>query len=310
MLDLKTKADLQRLVDEKLPESLTLDYKASPALSKDDKKREELCKDVSALANSAGGQIVYGIEEKNQKPTRVDEGAAPEITREWIEQVLNSRIQPRIQGLVITPIEVKPARYAYVITVPQATALAPHQAPDGKYYRRFNFQSVPMADYEIRDMMRRSVDPDLVLRSGFHNRDDAQPLSWGDNGSDKLLVFYELINRSRSPAKHAVIDMYFDRRLKVSYRSTYSIVTGHVVEPHGQVLLYQQDFPRGDGMPIFNERNLIIEEVQVQIPVDQYKLGATEFFMGYRILSPGCAREVHGKLSIKDNLARWLLPIE
>jgi hypothetical protein len=33
MIDLKTKAGLQRLVDEALEETLTLDYKASPALS-------------------------------------------------------------------------------------------------------------------------------------------------------------------------------------------------------------------------------------------------------------------------------------
>jgi predicted HTH transcriptional regulator len=61
MLDLKNKADLQRLVDEGLEESLTLDYKASPSLSRDGKNPEELCKDVSALANSAGGQLIYGI---------------------------------------------------------------------------------------------------------------------------------------------------------------------------------------------------------------------------------------------------------
>ena len=53
MLDLKNKADLLRLVDEGLEESLTLDYKASPSLSRDGKHPEELCKDVSALANSA-----------------------------------------------------------------------------------------------------------------------------------------------------------------------------------------------------------------------------------------------------------------
>jgi hypothetical protein len=35
MLDLKTKADLQRLVDEALEESISLDYKDSAALAND-----------------------------------------------------------------------------------------------------------------------------------------------------------------------------------------------------------------------------------------------------------------------------------
>src|SRR3569832_1905816 len=83
---------------------LTLDYKASPALGKDSKSREELCKDVSAMANSAGGQIIYGIEENDHKPMRVDDGNSA-VTREWIEQVIDSNVQPRILGLIIRPVQ-------------------------------------------------------------------------------------------------------------------------------------------------------------------------------------------------------------
>src|SRR5438128_1492530 len=98
MLKLETKADLQLLLDEGIGESLTLDYKASPALARHDKCKNELCKDVSAFANSAGGQIIYGIDEKNNK---LDDGS--EISREWIEQIIDSNVQPRIEGLIITP---------------------------------------------------------------------------------------------------------------------------------------------------------------------------------------------------------------
>ena len=37
------------------------------ALSKDDKKKAEIAKDVSAFANSDGGIILYGIEEQEHK---------------------------------------------------------------------------------------------------------------------------------------------------------------------------------------------------------------------------------------------------
>src|SRR5438067_7704752 len=121
MLDLKNRADLQRLVDEALEESLTLDYKASPALSREGKAPDELCKDVTALANSAGGQLVYGIEEDKatKKPSRVDDGVAdPKITREWIEQILNSRVQPRLSGVTTTLIDMENGQFGYVLTVP------------------------------------------------------------------------------------------------------------------------------------------------------------------------------------------------
>jgi hypothetical protein len=118
MLDLKTKADLQRLVDEGIEESITLDYKASPALTRDGKGPDELCKDVSALANSTGGQLIYGIEEDKTtaKPSRIDDGVAdPKITREWIEQVLNSKVQPRMDGLRIERVDMQTGKLGYVI---------------------------------------------------------------------------------------------------------------------------------------------------------------------------------------------------
>jgi predicted HTH transcriptional regulator len=163
MLDLKTRSDLQRLIDEGLEESLTLDYNASPALRREGKWPDELCKDVTALANSAGGQLVYGIEEDNvtKKPSRVDDGVTdPKISREWIEQILNSRVQPRLSGVTTARIDMESDHFGYVISVP-STQNGPHQAPDQKYYRRFDLQSVPMHDYEIKDIVRRATTPHL-----------------------------------------------------------------------------------------------------------------------------------------------------
>src|SRR5262245_2864051 len=102
MLKFASTDDLKRLIAEEIQDSLTLDYKASAALGKDSKARDELCKDVSAFANSAGGQIIYGIEEKDRKPVRIDQGS--DVTREWIEQVIDSNVQPRLEEFIVTPI--------------------------------------------------------------------------------------------------------------------------------------------------------------------------------------------------------------
>src|SRR5262245_49803180 len=95
--------DIQQLIDDKIEESITLDYKASAALSRtDNKKVTELTKDVSAFANSAGGTIVYGVAEDpsdRRLPGGIDGGVDPkDISREWLEQILNTRIQRRVDG--------------------------------------------------------------------------------------------------------------------------------------------------------------------------------------------------------------------
>ena len=133
----------------------------------------ELCKDVTAFANSAGDQIVYGVEEDKNLPIKVDEGADPTITKEWIEQVISSRVQPRIEGLVITPIQLARG-FGFVLTILQATSRAPHQAPDKKYYKRQNFQSSPMEDYEIRDTFRRATTPLLQVTLSLAGKRTAQ----------------------------------------------------------------------------------------------------------------------------------------
>jgi hypothetical protein len=153
---------LEELVREKLKESQSLEYKDSRALGRDSAQTAELCKDVSAFANSGGGIVVYGIREEENEPKEVDEGAdGTKITKEWIENILTTGILQKIEDLEIKPIDLLDkgtGRVAFVIRVGEATTRAPHQnVSDRKYYRRYNFKSEAMLDYEIRDAMRRSI---------------------------------------------------------------------------------------------------------------------------------------------------------
>jgi hypothetical protein len=222
MLKISTKDDLQQLVDDEIPESLTLDYKASPSLAKDSKSRDELCKDVSAFANSAGGQIIYGIEEnkEDRKPIKVDEGS--DQSREWIEQVIDSNVQPRLDGLVVTPVPVGNGRHAYVLTIPQASGRAPHQAPDKKYYKRQNFQSVPMEDYEIRDALRRATTPELYVELSFASGAAAQvQFAHGSAVSKPITLHVDVRNRSSQPAHYALVKVGIDTELPLSTSSDF-----------------------------------------------------------------------------------------
>jgi predicted HTH transcriptional regulator len=94
------KADLDELIKAERAESLTLDYKKSGALSKNPEARAELAKDVSALGNSAGGTLVYGMIESNRIATGFDEGVDPrDFSVEWIQNTAYGNVEPRIEGL-------------------------------------------------------------------------------------------------------------------------------------------------------------------------------------------------------------------
>ena len=266
MLDLQTKADLQQLVDEGLEESLTLDYKDSRALTRDGDGPGELCKDVSALANSAGGQLIYGIQEDKatRKPSRVDEGVVdPKITREWIEQILNSRVQPRMIGVTTTRIDLGNGQFAYVITVPP-TQTGPHQAPDQKYYRRFDLQSVPMHDYEIKDIMRRADTPALYVSFSFPTgKHTTFDLSEGEM-SPPVYLLGRIGNRSAQPASHVFLRIGISTGISLSPRPNIWTYEGpHEYEGLHLDCLYQR-ISAPPALPIFREMEQPLDRVPMK----------------------------------------------
>ena len=164
--DIWDEARLLALIRNRVQESLNLDYKKSAALCNSGAIKE-ISKDVSALANAEGGTLVYGIVENGHVPTAFDEGCDPtSITKEWLENVVTSNTHPTIAGLRIMQVPLSgdhAGRVAYVLVVPQAQSLAPHQANDKRINKRRNFKSDPMDDYEVRDMMRRATVPNLAV---------------------------------------------------------------------------------------------------------------------------------------------------
>ena len=56
--------ELLSLEANEIPESITLEFKRDLNLG-DRKKKAEAAKDVSALANTVGGRICYGIDERD-----------------------------------------------------------------------------------------------------------------------------------------------------------------------------------------------------------------------------------------------------
>ena len=160
-----TKQRLDQMIADGVEESLSLDYKRADSLAKTDGKKAEVTKDVSSLANSSGGTLIYGVAEfedepRKHLPERLDPIQRSEISKEWLDQVIQS-IQPRIEGVVIYPVTISDAdnTVCYVVEVPQSHTA--HMARDRRYHKRHNFTTAPMEDYEVRDVMRRRTHPKI-----------------------------------------------------------------------------------------------------------------------------------------------------
>ncbi|TWC06996.1 putative DNA-binding protein [Bradyrhizobium macuxiense] len=126
MLPLNTEADLTALHAGVVKESLHIEYKASEAIDKkDDKKKLELARDVSAFANADGGQIIYGMKEnKDREPDGLDNGLDPhEYPEIWFEQVLQQHVTPLLVSAKPRHVPLASGRVAVVIDIPPGTAI-------------------------------------------------------------------------------------------------------------------------------------------------------------------------------------------
>lgn len=123
-----TAADIQQLVDNSVSEGLRVEFKRE-LYGNDDKQKKELLKDVSAFANSHGGHLILGVEEKNGAASCVVglAGINPDTEVQRLQQSLQTGVEPRIQGIRIRAIPVDGGRFVIVVRIPHSWN-QPHRA--------------------------------------------------------------------------------------------------------------------------------------------------------------------------------------
>ncbi|KPF70330.1 hypothetical protein IP84_00810 [beta proteobacterium AAP99] len=134
-----TEADIQALIDDRTPESMTLEFKRDLP-GKDDKGRIELYKDVCALANSDGGDLVFGVAESDGcagSIAPITGENADDATRR-IKQYLDLGVEPRLARLPVKAVPVA-GGYVLVMRVP-ASFDGPHWVRVTNESRRFVYR--------------------------------------------------------------------------------------------------------------------------------------------------------------------------
>lgn len=144
---------LHEQIENSVPESQTVDYKAQmPGTTEADKK--EFLKDVCAFANSSGGDLVFGISEDDEaggvpaslNGVTVDNNPDAEILR--LDNLIRDGLEPRLAGVSIRPVDVGGERYGFVIRIPRSFN-RPHAV---NYKRHWRFYSRGSAGNHAMDV--------------------------------------------------------------------------------------------------------------------------------------------------------------
>lgn len=150
-------AQLMTLVSNQIAEAFDLDFK-SELYGSSDRAKRDAATDVAALANTAGGLLILGIEEDDQARARAAPGVALSDAEERrIRQVVGSNVVP-MPVMDVLPIEDpdSPGRGLMLIAVPRSP-LAPHAVlvSEGlRYPKRNGATTRYLSEPEVADAYR------------------------------------------------------------------------------------------------------------------------------------------------------------
>lgn len=235
--DSYSQADIELLVKNKYEESVHLDFKEARALCNTDHFKKEISKDVAAFANSDGGIIVYGIAEREHVAAEYSFIDGDRITKEWLEQVICSSIQQRISDVKIFPVrfDEEISRTIYLVKIPRSNS-APHMSSDKCYYKRFNFQSVKMEEYEVRELFGRKNQSKLEIKEATFTVDPIMP---GDE--EVTLNFFATIhNQSNTTETLYKLNLYFNLPDSMVKSGGYIITWDKIANPIEYTAFYHR----------------------------------------------------------------------
>lgn len=173
-LDKIEEIDLQRLVSDQIGENYRLEFKLEANIASDGQKHE-LAKDASALANTAGGRIIFGIREQELEDGTRCAGelvGLESIDEEALLNVLVNRTAPPVRART-RGVSLRNGRKALVLEVEESMGVALHQVTGkqgGRFYRRDDKGVRPMAEPEIREAFLRLLAAQGDLDARFEQR--------------------------------------------------------------------------------------------------------------------------------------------
>jgi len=210
--DLLIDEDILRLIENQVQESKTLDYKKEIHLGKDQEKKEFLF-DITAMYNTEGGCIIFGIEELKDaklqntgKPAGIVDLNIENLDKLvlLIEDLIRTSTEPGISSIIVKPISVQ-NKTILVLGIPKTYGLPSMITfnQTNKFYKRRNSGKYPVDVYELNQMFMQNQ----VLLEKI--------ISFRKNRIENVISqkFLPNIETSSSVFLHVVPANYFDNNI-------------------------------------------------------------------------------------------------
>jgi hypothetical protein len=153
-----TEADLVELIGQTEP--IRREFKSGRMFDNEPENKwiAKISAEVSALANTEGGELFLGIDEDRKSKPRVAtsiNGAPVTLAPERLQQLIEGNVSPYLPGIRVHRVLLssQPNRAVFIVQIPSGSTA--YQANDGRYYGRSEFEAKYLPDHEVRLRMSR-----------------------------------------------------------------------------------------------------------------------------------------------------------
>ena len=239
----------------KIPTNLFIfsDQKFSPA--------SKVAKIVCAVANRGGGDLFFGLNEKNGRITEFLPIENPNFDEEWLYYEIQSYIEQPIKDLQVNFIPLENNKIIINIFIP-INNIQPHLFADGKFYKFENKQILQMKESEIRQQYGKINHNELEI-IGITNTNGLPILK---DGKFESINFYPKIfikNSGNMCEKFYKTEISFPSSL---FEENYQPLTNIFVRYDGKYSVFSS---AGTSILFQNEINTAIE---AKIQVDSHNI--------------------------------------
>lgn len=218
----------------------------------------KLAKIISALANSGGGNLIYGISCKYNRAEKIDPVKNFSKNTEWLYNEVQSHIDKPVKDLqiVITPLSELNNDCIIHFIIPLNNA-QPHMFADNKYYRISKSKAVVLDESEVRMLYGKLSHCELEFL-GIYNTNGLPFLSGGKYSSMSFYPKLLIRNAGNIVEKDYKIEISFPA---VLYEESFQPLQALFIRHEGSHVVFGQ---KGNA-PIFQEEISTMIEAKIAV---------------------------------------------